>query len=234
MKFNDSCLVLIINLSVCDFIYCCIALPINGLQFIYKGNILSQDVCLWHAIIRNIVVTADYVTVSVIAISRCGYTTKFKISTLIQNHAKSFVILIWIYSFGLLTTYYHIFKAIQKSNIDSGNDIVEFSCDLGMCDFVGKPHVFTANFCFFGFPCITIAVCYIYIGCYFQQCKKHLQTFRSGKKYYLHIVNNSAAQFIVFREKRKMDRGEILREKWVTKNPRKIAGKTVKNGPILG
>ena len=162
LKFNDSCLVLIINLSICDFIYCCIALPINGLQFLNKGNILSSNLCLWHAIIRNIVVTADYVTVSVIAISRCGYTTKFKISTLIQNHPKCSVTFIWMYSFALLTTYYHVFKIVQKPD-----DIIEFSCDLGMCDFVGKPHVFTANFCFFGFPCITIVVCYIYIGCYF-------------------------------------------------------------------
>ena len=35
-------------------------------------------------------------------------------------------------------------------------------------------------------------------------------------------VRNSVAQFIVFREKRKMDWREILREKWLTKNSRKI------------
>ena len=44
----------------------------------------------------------------------------------------------------------------------------------------------------------------------------------------------SAAQFIVFREKRKMDWREILREKWATKNSRKTAGKTAKNGLIFG
>ena len=39
------------------------------------------------------------------------------------------------------------------------------------------------------------------------------------------FVSNSAAQFIVFREKRKLDWREILREKLATKNSRKIAGK---------
>ena len=43
----------------------------------------------------------------------------------------------------------------------------------------------------------------------------------------------SAAQFIVFRENRKTEQREILREKWVTKNSRKIAGKTAKFDPIL-
>ena len=46
-------------------------------------------------------------------------------------------------------------------------------------------------------------------------------------------VRASVAQFIVFREKRKMARREIFREKWTAKNSRKIAGKTLQNDAKL-
>ena len=48
------------------------------------------------------------------------------------------------------------------------------------------------------------------------------------------LTQISAAQFIVFREKRKMDLREILREKWATKNSRKNAEKKAKKLPVLG
>ena len=44
-------------------------------------------------------------------------------------------------------------------------------------------------------------------------------------------MRNSAAQFIVFREKRRMNWREILREKWATKNARKIMQKNEQKSP---
>ena len=49
-----------------------------------------------------------------------------------------------------------------------------------------------------------------------------------------HRFTISVAQFIVFREKRKMNWREILREKWATKNSRKIAGKMAKMAQFFG
>ena len=92
----DSTLALVINLAICDFMYCSISLPIFLIGFWSQTPaILNLHICLVTGAIRNILKLADWMTVGIISFVRFTRLTGWHN---IENHGKYFIIGVWIYA----------------------------------------------------------------------------------------------------------------------------------------
>ena len=96
MHHNASSMTFIINLAVCDLAYCSIHLPIYAAQYLTRSPILNEPMCKFTVIFRNIITYADYMSIGMIALSRCiNVTTKKKV---IDKYSVLFTIGIWVYA----------------------------------------------------------------------------------------------------------------------------------------
>ena len=138
------------------------SLPVYGYEFIFRMPILNEQMCVASAIIRNISLIADWMTVGMIALSRCIYTTRFTRLSFIEKYGKSFVIGIWIYS---ILVYFTVYFTTKSS--------IGYDCIVGRCDFIHvEDSYFLLNYVF-ALPCLLILICYSYMGWYFY--KNHRQ-----------------------------------------------------------
>ena len=69
----------IINLAICDLMYCSIQLPVYAVQNLGQGPFLSETLCIGCAILRNINVKAVYMFMGMMATSRCLSLAKITI-----------------------------------------------------------------------------------------------------------------------------------------------------------
>ena len=98
----DSTLALVINLAICDFMYCSISLPIFLVGFWSQTPaILNPHICLVTGAIRNILKLADWMTVGLISFVRFTRLTGLNN---IEKHGKYFIIGVWIYATTFFST----------------------------------------------------------------------------------------------------------------------------------
>ena len=98
----DSTLALVINLAICDFMYCSISLPIFVVGFWSQTPaILNLHICLVTGAIRNILKLADWMTVGLISFVRFSRLTGWHN---IESHGKYFIIGVWIYAATFFST----------------------------------------------------------------------------------------------------------------------------------
>ena len=98
----DSTLALVINLAICDFMYCSISLPIFLVGFWSQTPaILNPHICLVTGAIRNILKLADWMTVGLISFVRFSRLTGWHN---IESHGKYFIIGVWIYAATFFST----------------------------------------------------------------------------------------------------------------------------------
>ena len=98
----DSTLALVINLAICDFMYCSISLPIFLVGFWSQTPaILNPHICLVTGAIRNILKLADWMTVGIISFVRFTRLTGWHN---IEKHGKYFIIGVWIYAATFFST----------------------------------------------------------------------------------------------------------------------------------
>ena len=98
----DSTLALVINLAICDFMYCSISLPIFVVGFWSQTPaILNPHICLVTGAIRNILKLADWMTVGLISFVRFTRLTGLNN---IEKHGKYFIIGVWIYAATFFST----------------------------------------------------------------------------------------------------------------------------------
>ena len=84
----------IINLAICDLMYCSIQLPVYAVQNLGQGPFLSDTLCIGCAILRNINVLATYMFMGMIASSRCLSLAKI---TILEKYRKVIAAYVWIF-----------------------------------------------------------------------------------------------------------------------------------------
>ena len=84
----------IINLAICDLLYCTIQLPVYAIQYLGQGPFLTEKLCVGCAILRNINVKAVYMFMGMMATSRCLSLAKI---TILEKCRKVIAVYIWIF-----------------------------------------------------------------------------------------------------------------------------------------
>ena len=84
----------IINLAICDLLYCTIQLPVYAIQYLGQGPFLTETLCVGCAILRNINVKAVYMFMGMMATSRCLSLAKI---TILEKCRKVIAVYIWIF-----------------------------------------------------------------------------------------------------------------------------------------
>ena len=98
LSFHGSSLIFVLNLAFCDLIYCSFHLPTHAVQFFSQAPIWGNVMCIATSSFRGITAYADWMSVGIIAVSRC---LSLKNISIIEQNGKIFVSMIWIYSIGL-------------------------------------------------------------------------------------------------------------------------------------
>ena len=104
-KVSRSNTVFILNLAFWDFLYCGINLPFYSLQYLHQSWDWGLTLCIVYSNIRYINAFADWMSVALIAASRCITVTKpKKMSKLFATKRNRVITLmcLWLYSFLLL------------------------------------------------------------------------------------------------------------------------------------
>ena len=86
-----------LNLAICDLLYCSITLPIYARQHISSKIGLDDLFCKVFAIFGNINVEADFMTIGMIAVSRLVRCFNGNVQSFLDKYSKSFVIGTWMY-----------------------------------------------------------------------------------------------------------------------------------------
>ena len=97
-RFNlhqtGSTMTFIINLAICDLLYCTIQLPVYAIQYLGQGPFLTETLCVGCAILRNINVKAVYMFMGMMATSRCLSLAKI---TILEKCRKVIAVYVWIF-----------------------------------------------------------------------------------------------------------------------------------------
>ena len=110
VQWNTTAFVM--NLAIADLLYCAINLPIYSLQFFYQTWDLGWYLCYHTANFRYINAFADWMSVALIAVSRCITVTRIKNFEKFFNKRNRRIIIafVWIYSVAILIpTYLEVF-----------------------------------------------------------------------------------------------------------------------------
>ena len=107
-RFNlsGSTMTLILNLSVCDLLYCGITLPIYAAQHLSGRPIVNENICKITAVFRNIYIEADFMSIGLIAISRLVRCTNGNTKSFLDNHCRIFVAWTWFYGIIMVVARY--------------------------------------------------------------------------------------------------------------------------------
>lgn len=98
LSWDTNCF--IINLALADFLYCFINLPLYCLSFFYKGWYWGEIACYLFVGFRHINAFAEWLSVSIIAVTRCLVVTNREVAIKILTSCKRkcMIGLIWIYA----------------------------------------------------------------------------------------------------------------------------------------
>ena len=103
-----------LNLAVCDLLYCCITLPIYARQHISSKIGLDDLFCKVFAIFRNINVEADFMTIGMIAVSRLVRCFNGNVQSFLDKYSKSFVMGTWMYGIIIFLCRYLLVSLILE------------------------------------------------------------------------------------------------------------------------
>ena len=92
MNEKSYTLAFVLNLAICDFLYCSSTLTIYGIQNLLQKPILSETMCIMDAILRTLVVYAEYFSIAMIAVARCMNLKDIKLKGI---YVKTLLISVW-------------------------------------------------------------------------------------------------------------------------------------------
>ena len=129
----------IINLAICDLMYCSIHLPIYAKQYLGQGPFLSETLCIGFAILRNINVRATYIFMGMMATSRCLSLAKItileKCRKVIAVYIWIFIILIYLPQISYARYVSKVVLILKESNLFQKNETLNF-CSKKMLNLV--------------------------------------------------------------------------------------------------
>ena len=104
-----------LNLAVCDLLYCCTTLPIYARQHISSKIGLDDLFCKVFAVFRNINVEADFMTIGMIAVSRLVRCFNGNVQSFLDKYSKSCVMGTWMYGIIIFLYRYLLVSLILES-----------------------------------------------------------------------------------------------------------------------
>ena len=104
----NSTTIFILNLAFSDLLYCAINLPMYATQYLERIWPLGASLCYANAVFRYINAFSDWVSVGLIAVSRCICLLKpnWAERYLTKTNSVLVCILIWIYASFILVPLY--------------------------------------------------------------------------------------------------------------------------------
>ena len=101
---NFSTNIFILNLALADFLYCFLCLSVHTILFIYKKWVWGFNVCIIFANIVHANAYSCWLSVAMIALSRCISVVNSGKSTILSSRRNQIIIIlsIRIYGFAIL------------------------------------------------------------------------------------------------------------------------------------
>lgn len=95
----------ILNLALSDMLYCAVNLPLYSLQYLKRGWILGPELCYANAVFRYINAFSDWMSLAMIAVSRCVCLKKPRLieATKTKTIVTLVIAAIWFYSILLIS-----------------------------------------------------------------------------------------------------------------------------------
>ena len=100
LHLSSATTTFVINLAICDLMYCLVHLPIYAAEYLSLGPVLGQSACAATGIIRNINVKTAYMFMAMIAISRSLSISK---SSILNEYRRWVALGTWIFTFILFS-----------------------------------------------------------------------------------------------------------------------------------
>ena len=96
----NSTTIFILNLAFSDLLYCAINLPMYATQYLARIWPLGSSLCYANAVFRYINAFGDWVSVGIIAVSRCIFLLKpgFARRYLTKRNSYIICLMIWAYT----------------------------------------------------------------------------------------------------------------------------------------
>ena len=96
----NSTTIFILNLALSDLLYCAINLPMYATQYLARIWPLGSSLCYANAVFRYINAFGDWVSVGIIAVSRCIFLLKpgFARRYLTKRNSYIICLMIWAYT----------------------------------------------------------------------------------------------------------------------------------------
>ena len=95
-----------LNLAMCDLLYCSTSLPIYAKQHLSGKIGLNHTFCKIFAVLRNINVETDFMAIGMIAISRLVHCINGNTKSVIDKYRNVFVVGTWIYGIVIVLARY--------------------------------------------------------------------------------------------------------------------------------
>lgn len=105
-ELNGSTMVFMLNLAMCDLLYCTTSLPIYAKQHISGKIGLNHTFCKIFAVLRNINVETDFMAIGMIAISRLVHCINGNTKSFMDKYKIAFVAGTWIYGIVIVVARY--------------------------------------------------------------------------------------------------------------------------------
>ena len=104
----NSTTIFILNLAFSDLLYCAINLPMYATQYLARSWPLGSNLCYANAVFRYINAFGDWVSVGIIAVSRCIFLLKPGFARRYLTTKNSYIIclMIWVYTSFLMIPLY--------------------------------------------------------------------------------------------------------------------------------
>ena len=115
---NGSTMAFILNLAMCDLLYCATSLPIYAKQHIFGKIGLDDSFCKIFAVLRNINVETDFMAIGMIAISRLVHCLNGNSKSFLDKYKYVFVVGTWMYGFAIVVARYLMVIAGVKLTIE--------------------------------------------------------------------------------------------------------------------
>ena len=129
--------IFVLNLAVADLLYCIVVIPLTALQFYEKGWKWGKYGCILSGIFKYGIMTAEWMSVALIALTKCINLIFPKIGKLFFSgwNGLVFLMFFWIFTFlWYITPVYFIqvslgvhFWKIRGKNYSREDTIFKFS-----------------------------------------------------------------------------------------------------------
>ena len=93
--------IFVLNLAVADLLYCIVVIPLTALQFYEKGWKWGKYGCILSGIFKYSIMTAEWMSVALIALTKCINLIFPKIGKLFFSgwNCLAFLMFFWIFTF---------------------------------------------------------------------------------------------------------------------------------------